>query len=305
MTARAVGPGAGIDWLKQAVNLGRNNPRAIFGGAALLLLALFVLVIGASVGLVLLSMAVKPDGTVSSALSLLLAAAMMALMAALMVGYLRLLDAVEGGRPASAADVFSGFVDKTAALRAIGFMLILMIAQNTLVFGLVGVLAPEFGSWYLQNLQASMSGVPQAPPTSLPSGFGTVMVVMWVIGLFCYAMQSIGFGQIALRDRTIVGALSDGVSGAIRNLLPLLVLFLVVVLAAVVLAVAFVLLAVLAGVAAKLVGTWLLVLIGIPLYLVLVVAMMVVMFGVMYFMWRDVCGEAPVADAPRDDRIEL
>jgi hypothetical protein len=27
-------PGAGIAWLKQAVNLGRNNPKAVFGGAA-------------------------------------------------------------------------------------------------------------------------------------------------------------------------------------------------------------------------------------------------------------------------------
>src|SRR5690606_18283513 len=31
MTTRAVGPMAGIGWLKNAVNLGRNNPRAVFG----------------------------------------------------------------------------------------------------------------------------------------------------------------------------------------------------------------------------------------------------------------------------------
>ena len=49
----------------------------------------------------------------------------------------------------------------------------------------------------------------------------------------------------------------------------------------------------------------LLALVGIPAYFACVVAMMVVMFGVMYFMWRDICGEAPAAEAPRDDRIEL
>ncbi|HWS77279.1 MAG TPA: hypothetical protein VN205_02770 [Thermomonas sp.] len=305
MTTRAMGPGAGFDWLKQAVNLGRNNPKAIFGGAALLLLAMFVLVGVASIAMVLLAMAAKPEGAISTVFSLVLAAAMMALMASLMVGYLRLLDAVENGRPARAVDVFSVFGDKATALRAIGFMLTLMLVQNLLVFGLVSVLAPEFGSWYLQNLQASMSGVPQAPPTSLPSGFGTVMVTMWLIGMFCYGVQSIGFGQIALRKGTLGSALADGVSGAAKNLLPLLVLFLVVVAAAIVVAVAFVLLALLVGVVAKLVGTWLLVLIGIPLYIALVVTMMVVMFGVMYYLWRDVCGDGQSPALPTHDQIEL
>lgn len=305
MTTRAVGPGAGIEWLKQAFNLGRNNPKAIFGGAALLLVALFALLIAASVATVVLAMAVKPEGALSTALSLVLAAALMALMATLMVGYLRLLDAVENGRAASATDVFSGLGDRAASARAIAFLLVLMLVQNLVIFGLVSVLAPEFGSWYLQNLQASMSGVPQAPPTSLPSGFGTVMVTMWVIGMFCYAVQSIGFGQIALRNSSLGGALGDGASGAIKNLLPMLVLFLAVVAAAIVLALAFVLLAMLVGVIAKLVGMWLLVLIGIPLYVALVVTMMVVMFGVMYFMWRDICGEPLPPEAPRDDQIEV
>ena len=40
MTTRVAGATASIDWLKQAINLGRTNPKAIFGGAALLLFAL-------------------------------------------------------------------------------------------------------------------------------------------------------------------------------------------------------------------------------------------------------------------------
>ena len=47
------------------------------------------------------------------------------------------------------------------------------------------------------------------------------------------------------------------------------------------------------------------VVVGIPVYLLLVLVMVVVSFGVMYAMWRDICGEAPAAEAPRDDRIEL
>jgi hypothetical protein len=77
------------------------------------------------------------------------------------------------------------------------------------------------------------------------------------------------------------------------------------VLAAFALAIAMGLLLVLVGLLGKLVGNWLLVLVGVPLYIVFVVGLMVVMFGVMYFMWRDICGGgAPVA-APSDDRIEV
>ena len=39
MTTRAVNAMAGFDWLKRGINLGRNNPKAVFGGAALLLVA--------------------------------------------------------------------------------------------------------------------------------------------------------------------------------------------------------------------------------------------------------------------------
>ena len=42
-----------------------------------------------------------------------------------------------------------------------------------------------------------------------------------------------------------------------------------------------------------------------PVYIGMLLVVYVVMFGVMYFMWRDICGEAPAAEAPRDDRIEL
>ena len=39
MTTRANGPLSGLDWLKRGLNSGRHNPRAIFGGAAVLMVA--------------------------------------------------------------------------------------------------------------------------------------------------------------------------------------------------------------------------------------------------------------------------
>ena len=59
------------------------------------------------------------------------------------------------------------------------------------------------------------------------------------------------------------------------------------ILAAIVIGICFALL----GLLAKLVGAWLMVLV-IPLYLALMLSMYPLMFGVMYYFWRDVCGHA-------------
>ena len=136
--------------------------------------------------------------------------------------------------------------------------------------------------------------------TSLPDGFGIAFIVVLVISLFGYAVQAIGLGQIALRRSSVGSALADGVSGAAKNLLPLLVLALVVVVACIVLALAIGLLAMLIGVLAKIAGVWLAVVLGVPLYIAAVVAMYVVMFGVMYSLWRDVSGDG---EAPRNDAV--
>ena len=305
MTTRAVGPGAGIEWLKQAFNLGRSNPQAIFGGAALLLATLGAGAIGLSLVLVLLSTALDADPTASLAVSLVVGLGIAMLMAAMMVGYLRLLNAVEQGRPAGAGDVFAGFTDLPASGRAIGFMLLLTVAQYVLVIGLVSMFAHEFGAWYIDSLKASMAGQAAEPMTALPQGFGTAFVLMAAIGLFAYAVQAVGLGQIANGGAGIRGALADGVAGAAKNLLPLLVFLLVLLVAGLVLMLVVGLLAAIVGVIANLVGAWLLLVVGIPLYLGFLLAMFVVMFGVMYFVWRDICGEGEAPAAPADDRIEL
>ncbi|HTL14970.1 MAG TPA: hypothetical protein VL251_07725 [Thermomonas sp.] len=303
MTTRAMGVGAGIGWLRQAVDLGRDNPRAIFGGAALLVLTLLFGAIAMSFLIVGLAAVMKADPTTSLAASLLVGLGIVALMAAMMVGYLRLIHAVEQGRPASPADVFAGFSDMAASGRAVGFMLLLTLAQYVLIIGLVSVFAHDFGVWYIDNLKASLAGQPATPMNGLPQGFWTAFVLMMAVGLFSYAVQALGLGQIANGGASVGGAFSDGVSGAARNVVPFLVLLLVLLVAGLVFAVAGMLLALIFGVLAKLAGAWLVVLVGVPLYLLFVLAMMVVMFGMMYYVWRDICGDGP-QPIPTHDRIE-
>src|SRR5688572_3198302 len=102
MTTRALGPGAGIGWLKQAVDLGRNNPKAVFGGGALLLASVLLLAIGLSVLVGLLQAALNPGPAGAMGLVFLVMMPVLLLLAALMVGYLRLIDAVESARDARA-----------------------------------------------------------------------------------------------------------------------------------------------------------------------------------------------------------
>ena len=304
MTTRAVEVGAGIGWLRRAFDLGRANPQAIFGGAALLLVTLFVGAIGLSLLLVLASSALNADPTASMVVSSIVGLGIVALMAAMMVGYLRLIHAVEEGRPASAADVWTGFTDMAASGRAIGFMLLLTIAQYVLIIVLVSVFAHDFGVWYIDNLKTSMSGQPAVPMTSLPKGFGTAFVLMAIVGLFSYAVQAIGLGQIANGSAGIRGAFSDGVAGAMKNMLPFGVFLLLLLVVGIVLMLVIVLVAAIFAALAKIIGVWPLLLIGIPLYFAAVLATMVVMFGVMYFVWRDICGNATDAGDLRNDLIE-
>lgn len=302
MTTRAVGAGAGLTWLQRALDLGRDNPKAIFGGALLLLTTLIAMAIGLALVMTAISVSAGTSGLISGLVSLLTGVAISALMAVLMAGYLQLLDAVEQGRPVSALQVFSVLGQSVVAVRAAAFMVLLMLAQNLLLGALVGLLAPDIGSWYLQTLQSPENS--DALP-ALPQGFGPVLLIFWAVGLLSYGVQAIGLGQIALRDKGVVDALQDGVAGTLRNLLPLLVLFLLAMVAAVVLALLLVIAALLVGVLAKLLGGWVVVVLAVPLYLVLVLALMVVMLGVMYGVWRDVCAAPGSPATTASNQIEL
>ncbi len=297
MTTRAMGPMAGIGWLTRAINVGRNGPGAVFGGAALM--GLVVLVGAFAVGLMQVAMAAAMGGGTTTMMigSALISVLFLVLLAVMMVGFLRLLDKVESGRPARAVDVFGGFGDPGVSLRTIGLMLLLTIAQ----YGVLGIILVTFAGgfldWYMQTMQVSMGGgVPEM--TELPAGMGIATFAMFVVGLVFFGVQAIALGQIVLRGRGVFSAFGDGVLGAFKNLLPLLVFFVAWIVAMALLIVAVVLVAMLIGLLGKLVGMWLAVVLAIPLYIGLMLALFAVVFGAMYHLWRDVCGGADTDAVP-------
>ena len=126
-----------------------------------------------------------------------------------------------------------------------------------------------------------------------------------LFALFMGGVYAIGFGQVALGGRSIGAALGDGLGGTLKNVLPIVLLAVLAVVAMIalglVVGIVGGILALVGGLVHKALGMLLLM----PVYIGMLLVVYVVMFGVMYFMWRDICGEAPAAEAPRDDRIEL
>lgn len=297
MTTRALGPGAGWSWLKQAINIGRHNPKAIFGAVALLaVVALIPSVIqlclqyGAGLG---------PEAilTVVGAMGLV----MIVLYPLLIGGLLRVIDASENGRPTRATALFDTFKAGSGAGRLIGFGVLMTLIYIAAFVAVIAVFGQGFLAWYMELLSAGMQGGTSAPPpvTSLPEGFGTVMALGTLVGLFFFGVYAIGFGQVALGGRGIGAALADGVVGTLKNLLPILVLAVV----AIVLVLVFTLIVGLIGALLALIGglvheVFAFVLL-IPLYFAMILVLYVVMFGVVYFMWRGICGgESAGTSAP-------
>lgn len=288
MTTRANRPLAGLAWLKRGFNSGRHNPRAIFGGAALLMIAALI----PGFLQAFLHAAMKPGAggaTIISALTTVLA---VILLGPLMGGYLRVIDASERGQPARAADVLAPFRNAQDAQRMIVFSFIMLLVQLgalSLLFAVSGHAWQNLQEWYqrvTELLQSAKPGQPaELPPP--PTGLGGLFSLGGIFGLFVAAVFSIGLGQLALRGRGLGTALLEGLAGALRNLLPLLVMAVVAFTVLMAAGLALVLVAGLLGLLHPLLA----VVVFLPLYMLFLLALYVVMFGVMYHLWRDVAGE--------------
>ena len=294
MTTRANGPLAGLAWLKRGFNSGRQNPRAIFGGAALLMVA--ALIPGFLQAFV--HAVFKPGvggATLIAALTTVLA---VILLGPLMGGYLRVIDASERGQPAHAADILAPFRNAQDAQRLIAFSFVMLLVQLgalSLLFAVFGHVVENLQAWYLRAVELLQNAKPGQPPElpPAPDGLGGLFSLGGLFALFVAAVFSIGLGEVALRGRSIGAAVLEGLSGAARNLLPLLLMAVVAFALMMASSVALLLLTGVLG----LLHPMLAVVVFLPLYMLFVLVLYVVMFGVMYHLWRDVAGDAPAPAA--------
>lgn len=311
MTIRNVGAGHGWKWLMQAVNVGRGNPRAVYGAIAIV----SVLALLPSVLQVLLQTMFGLDP--QAQLAVIGATSLLSILVypLLIGGVMRVIDAVENGRPAQPRDVFSAFSPDAGAGRLVGFGLLMGGLYIATFYALVSLFGEGVPEWYLEVLTLSqergVQGSAPASPPELPlppAGIGPLMALGLLFGVYYATVYAIGLAQVALGRQPVMAAFRDGLSGALKNVLPVIVVAALAMAGGFALMLVFGVIVVMISVVANLVHPALAGVLVLPLYLALLLVLYIVMFGVMYAMWRDIC--APVATgadgtAPPPSQIEL
>lgn len=296
MTSRTVSMGAPFRWLMKAVDVGRRNPRALFGGFALLML---VALIPSVVQMVAQSLLAESPQLVL-AVYLVTILASLVIMPPLTGSAFRLLHACETGQPAAASDIFDGYRDGGFALRMVLTAVLVTLAYLVLA-GLLYVVMP--GKEFMIELfsrsmatppggQPDMSGMPPFPPSFL----------LWMLGAFAVLLvlthaYLLAFGQAALAGQGPADSVLAGFKATLRNVLPFLGFTLVAMVVGFVLVLILAIVvglfaAVLMAVSPVLAGVVLL-----PVYLGLMLVMYVVMFGFYYHGWREIFDEPTVEPA--------
>lgn len=304
MATKAMGPMAGWSWLMRAVNLGSHNAKALFGAAALLLVLAMVPTI---LQLLFMRSASAPSPTVIGGWMVFSMLYSVLVMPPAMAGLLRVIHASETGASTRATALFDGY--RQGAGRIIGLVLVLVLIAIAVIAAIIMAFGAQFMSGIVEFMTAaqSMSATgTQAQMPQLPDGFGTAFVLMLVFGLFFNGVYALSVGQVALAGRGIGQALGDGFAGTLKNLLPLLVLLVIALVVGIVAGLALALLMGLLAMIGGLIHPVVAALLLVPVYVLLMLVVYVIAFGVMYFMWRDICmdGAAP-AMALRNDQVEL
>lgn len=294
MAIRSKEAAAGFGWLSNGIRTGFGHPKPLFGGAALLVVAC---VLPSLVTMPMQFLATRTGTPMSPTSSVAIMALSMLfglLIVPLYAGYLQLVDAAERQQAPRASDIFKPYRQRQAwrliglglanlAIYIAGFALIILATGSGIVH------------WYMQVLAAQASH--QLPP-ALPGGFWTALALFLVFALWMTGFYAISLGQVALNRRSVFGAIGDGATGALKNVLPLLVFALSSVIAWIVAIGALLIVALVLALLTKLVGTWLMLAVFVVLYIAMFLLMFTVMFGVMYHLWRDVCGDDSAAATP-------
>lgn len=300
MTTRTVGAGHGWKWIVQGVNVGRANPRAVYGATAVV--ALLALVPNVLQAVLQIAFGLEP-GTqimVIGATSLV----SIIVYPLLIGGVLRVIDAVEHGRPARPSDVFATFTGGNAG-RFIGFGVLMGALYIATFYALVSAFGEGVVEWYMDVLSISQEMSAQSAPASPPempmppAGIAPLMALAIFFGVYYATVYAIGLGQVALGGRPVMQAFTDGLGGALRNVLPVIIAAAIAMAGGFALMLAFAMVVTIITVVASLVHPALAALLVLPLYLLLLLVLYIVMFGAMYAMWRDICGPQD-ASGPAD-----
>ncbi len=302
MEMKTAGPGVGWTWLWRGLKSVFARPKTLFGALALLMA--FVLALTAITLVVQLVWGQSVTAMLAS--NVVMMAVSVVVYPVMCGGYLRILHAVEHQQAAAATDLFGPFQPGGGAGRMILVGLGMFVIYAAFLGLLFTTIGHDVGAWYLHLMETGMHTTGKAPDLPpMPGGLAATVAVLMLFGMFYSAAFAIAMGQAALRRQPVMAAIRDGLVGAIRNLLPLLVLALCGLVAFFVFAIVLGMMVMIITLLASFVSAVLAVVLMVPLYAALMLYMYAVMLGVMYAIWQDVTGAPPPVAAPfAADRVE-
>lgn len=290
MNIRKLSVTQGVVWVREAINVGVRNPRAIFGAAALFVGALYSLA-----ALAVMPVAVQLQGRsdismreavgVAIPLFLVLTLAMPILLAGLM----HVVREAEAGRPVRARDVFSALArGRGWQLALLGLVqLALSAAGAVLVIALAG---SHYWPEYFKAVSDAMAGHVGTPPQ--PDHPLLMFLVQLVFNYFNYALMLLCIPLIAFSKLDLVDSVRLALRAAVTNagtfVVAALLFFSGLIVAAVVVGVVVLVVGGLATLISPFLGAAL----TLVVYGAFAVAVLVVLAAVSHGAWRDTFGEA-------------
>ena len=288
MAVERVGLAAPWRWLQQSAGLLRAHPRALFGGASLLVATALL----PSVATQLLA-TVLPVGA-AQAIGLLLS---LLIYPPAVGGYFRLLHARASGLDWPAGSLLAIFGDGPALRRLVIANIIVVCVAMLAVLGLASLLGGDALLGFFAELSKLQPGAKQLPPLP-PGAFGFALSLM-LVGVLLLAIQGLSYAELALGTRPPLPALAAGLGAAWRNFGVLLLFFLPASMFAFLGFMMIALAAVLVSLALAVISPALGSFVVLGFSLLSVVLMYALLFGLFYYAWREIFGEVPPAeDAP-------
>lgn len=274
----------GLEWFLHAVNLGRRNPRAVFGASLLSMCTLYLVALVLAIPAALLLRGKTADMTQVFTAVAPMFLAVLFLLPVLLGGLMHVIREAEAGRPVRALDLFAPVRQRKAgALAALGLIQIVLA-----VFGavLVGMLAgSDYWSAYFDAVRGALSGtVPVMPEPDHP---GLMAFAQLAFNYFSYAIMLLSIPLVLFSGASLSSAVRASLRASVLNLAAYLLAAVLFVVALFLSAVVVMLLALLVSSIGTFIHASLGALLGVAVYLAYGSAVLVVLVGASYLAWRD------------------
>ena len=310
MDIRALPVGQGLTWFKQAIDLGARNPRAVFGAALMVIIAMYTTVLAVALLAAMMAggdgaaAAGQPDMGRAAMVALPLFLLIMLLVPVLLGGLMHVIRETEAGRPVRARDVFAPLAQPQGRrLALLGLVQIGLAIVGGMLF--MAIAGADYWRDYMEALRGAMSGA--MPPMPEPDNPGLLFLMQLVFNYFSYAVMLFSIPLMLFSGLSLGGAVRASLRASVRNVGANLLaglLFMGGLLVAALLVVLLIGLVMLVGsMIHGAVGSLLALLVGLGFASVA----MVLVVGAAYLAWRDTFGDsASSAVAPSQPHgIEL